>query len=113
MLWPFCAADRPKSEPPDGYGSGGAHAMTRLPPGSTAQCNTHRPVFSFGKVWDLKQAVAIMGQTQLGEELTTEEVDRLVAFLNALTGRVPNVIYPILPVETATAPRPVSRISGK
>ncbi|MET3524743.1 cytochrome-c peroxidase [Mesorhizobium abyssinicae] len=71
------------------------------------------PYFHSGKVWDLKQAVAIMGKTQLGEELTTEEVDRLVAFLNALTGRVPNVVYPILPAETATTPRPVSRISGK
>lgn len=40
------------------------------------------PYFHSSKVWDLKQAVAIMGQTQLGEELTTEEVDRLVAFLN-------------------------------
>lgn len=71
------------------------------------------PYFHSGKVWDLKRAVAIMGRTQLGEELTTEEVDRLVAFLDALTGRMPNVVYPILPAETATTPRPVSRISGK
>ncbi|CDX47019.1 Cytochrome c551 peroxidase (fragment) [Mesorhizobium sp. ORS 3359] len=71
------------------------------------------PHFHSGKVWDLKQAVAIMGQTQLGEELTTEEVDRLIALLNALTGRVPNVVYPILPAETATTPRSVSRVPGK
>ncbi|GLS29197.1 cytochrome c peroxidase [Mesorhizobium albiziae] len=71
------------------------------------------PYFHSGKVWDLKQAVAIMGTTQLGEELTEEDVDLLVAFLNSLTGKVPEVAYPILPAETATTPRPVSRILGK
>ncbi|MCV3243839.1 cytochrome c peroxidase [Mesorhizobium robiniae] len=71
------------------------------------------PYFHSGKVWDLKQAVAIMGTTQLGEELTQEEVDRLVAFLNSLTGKVPEVAYPILPAETAATPRPVSQILGK
>ncbi|MCV3211560.1 cytochrome-c peroxidase [Mesorhizobium sp. YC-39] len=71
------------------------------------------PYFHSGKVWDLKQAVAIMGTSQLGEELTQEEVDRLVAFLNSLTGKVPEVAYPILPAETATTPRPVSQILGK
>lgn len=71
------------------------------------------PYFHSGKVWDLKQAVAIMGTTQLGEELTQDEIDRLVAFLNSLTGKAPEVAYPILPVETATTPRPVSQILGK
>ncbi|ANT54485.1 cytochrome-c peroxidase [Mesorhizobium amorphae] len=71
------------------------------------------PYFHSGKVWDLKQAVAIMGTTQLGEELTQEEIDRLVAFLNSLTGKVPEVAYPILPAETAATPRPVSQILGK
>ncbi|MET2832471.1 cytochrome-c peroxidase [Mesorhizobium shangrilense] len=71
------------------------------------------PYFHSGKVWDLKQAVAIMGTTQLGEELKAEEVDLLVAFLNSLTGKVPEVVLPILPAETATTPRPVSQILGK
>ncbi|WP_192356093.1 cytochrome-c peroxidase [Mesorhizobium mediterraneum] len=71
------------------------------------------PYFHSGKVWDLKQAVAIMGTTQLGEELTGEEVDLLIAFLNSLTGKVPEVVLPILPAEKATTPRPESQILGK
>lgn len=71
------------------------------------------PYFHSGKVWDLKQAVAIMGTTQLGEELKAEEVDLLVAFLNSLTGKVPEVVLPILPAKTATTPRPASQILGK
>ncbi|WP_192245624.1 cytochrome-c peroxidase [Mesorhizobium silamurunense] len=71
------------------------------------------PYFHPGKVWDLKQAVAIMGTTQLGEQLKEEEVDLLVAFLNSLTGKVPEVVLPILPAETATTPRPASQILGK
>ncbi|CAN7230607.1 cytochrome-c peroxidase [Mesorhizobium caraganae] len=68
------------------------------------------PYFHSGKVWDLKQAVAIMGTTQLGQELTEKEVDLLVAFLNSLTGKVPEVAYPVLPAETPTTPRPVLHI---
>ncbi|CAN7748759.1 cytochrome-c peroxidase [Mesorhizobium sp. LjNodule214] len=68
------------------------------------------PYFHSGKVWDLKQAVAIMGITQLGQELTEKEVDLLVAFLNSLTGKVPEVAYPVLPAETPTTPRPVLHI---
>ncbi|WP_352855694.1 cytochrome-c peroxidase [Mesorhizobium sp. M0902] len=71
------------------------------------------PYFHSGKVWDLKQAVAIMGTTQLGVVLADEEVDLLVAFLNSLTGKAPEVAYPILPAETATTPRPITQILGK
>ena len=68
------------------------------------------PYFHSGKVWDLKQAVAVMGTAQLGEELQGEEVDLIVAFLDSLTGKMPDVTYPILPAETAETPRPVSVI---
>ncbi|CAD7029246.1 MULTISPECIES: cytochrome-c peroxidase [Pseudorhizobium] len=68
------------------------------------------PYFHSGKVWDLKQAVAIMGESQLGENLADEEIDLIVAFLNSLTGRVPEITYPILPAETAETPRPISII---
>ncbi|WP_027038939.1 cytochrome-c peroxidase [Mesorhizobium ciceri] len=71
------------------------------------------PYFHSGKIWDLKQAVAIMGRTQLGEELTEEEVGSIVAFLDSLTGKLPELAYPTLPPETATTPRPVSRNVGK
>ena len=68
------------------------------------------PYFHSGKVWDLKQAVAVMGTAQLGEELQDEEVDLIVAFLNSLTGKVPEVTYPVLPAETADTPKPISII---
>lgn len=65
-----------------------------------------RPYFHSGKVWDLGQAVAIMGSSQLGEELNPGEVKLIVTFLDSLTGKVPPVAYPVLPAETATTPRP-------
>lgn len=68
------------------------------------------PYFHSGKVWDLKQAVAVMGTAQLGEELQEEEVELIVAFLNSLTGKMPEITYPILPAETGDTPRPISII---
>ncbi len=68
------------------------------------------PYFHSGKVWDLKEAVTLMGETQLGEELTSEDADLIVAFLHALTGTVPDVVYPILPAETRSTPQPTAEI---
>jgi len=70
------------------------------------------PYFHSGKVWDLKEAVAIMGSVQLGMKLTDGEVDRIVDFLGALTGEQPEVVYPILPPNGPDTPRPVLDIPG-
>lgn len=64
------------------------------------------PYFHTGKVWDLEQAVAIMGASQLGEQLKPDEVKAITAFLHGLTGRQPQITYPILPVSTASTPKP-------
>jgi cytochrome c peroxidase len=64
------------------------------------------PYFHSGEVWDLETAVAIMGSSQLGQELDDEEVLAITAFLRTLTGEQPKVEYPILPPSTATTPRP-------
>lgn len=64
------------------------------------------PYFHTGKVWDLEQAVEIMGSAQLGEDLNDEEVDAIVAFLKTLTGEQPQIEYPILPPNAAGTPRP-------
>lgn len=64
------------------------------------------PYFHSGAVWELGDAVALMGSAQLGITLTTEEVDALTAFLGALTGRQPVVEYPLLPPHTQETPRP-------
>ncbi|MDX5357612.1 MAG: c-type cytochrome, partial [Rhodobacterales bacterium] len=68
------------------------------------------PYFHSGKVWDLKVAVQIMAESQLGEALSDAEADQMVAFLNSLTGTVPEVTLPVLPPETATTPRPTSEV---
>jgi cytochrome c peroxidase len=68
------------------------------------------PYFHSGMVWDLKQAVAIMGSSQLGQELNAKEVEDITAFLQSLTGKMPVVTYPVLPAETATTPRPTAEI---
>jgi cytochrome c peroxidase len=64
------------------------------------------PYFHTGRSWDLRQAVAVMGASQLGINLTDEEVDTITAFLGSLTGEQPDVTYPSLPPSVATTPRP-------
>ena len=64
------------------------------------------PYFHTGQAWDLRQAVAIMGASQLGIQLTAEETDKVTAFLGALTGEQPQVVYPILPPSGAGTPQP-------
>ncbi|MBO9406896.1 cytochrome-c peroxidase [Shimia sp. R9_1] len=68
------------------------------------------PYFHSGKVWDLKVAVQIMAESQLGEELTDEDATQIVAFLDSLTGALPPVTYPVLPAETAATPRPSGEV---
>jgi cytochrome c peroxidase len=64
------------------------------------------PYFHTGKVWDLRQAVAVMGSSQLGTTLSDDEVIQIVTFLGALTGDQPKVTLPILPPSVVTTPRP-------
>ncbi|WP_425493417.1 cytochrome-c peroxidase [Hoeflea prorocentri] len=68
------------------------------------------PYFHSGKVWSLKVAVQIMAESQLGEELSDEEADAMVAFLESLTGTLPDITLPNLPPETQSTPRPVAEI---
>ena len=68
------------------------------------------PYFHSGKVWSLKQAVAIMGSSQLGQELTDQDVNQITAFLNALTGKMPEISVPALPSETPATPRPSGEV---
>jgi cytochrome c peroxidase len=64
------------------------------------------PYFHTGKAWDLGQAVAVMGASQLSNQLTGEDIDKITAFLDSLTGEQPKVTYPILPPSVANTPRP-------
>jgi len=64
------------------------------------------PYFHTGQSWDLRQAVAVMGASQLGITLTDDEIGKITAFLGSLTGRQPHVVYPILPPSVAATSRP-------
>jgi cytochrome c peroxidase len=65
------------------------------------------PYFHSGKIWSLKEAVQVMGTSQLDAELNKTEVARIAEFLKTTTGVQPMVVYPILPASTDATPRPV------
>jgi len=65
------------------------------------------PYFHSGKIWDLKQAVGVMGSAQLGIALTDRDEGLLVAFLDSLDGRQPMIQYPLLPPNAPDTPRPI------
>ena len=66
------------------------------------------PYFSKGKIWDIKEAVKIMAEYQLGVNLTDDEVDKIVAFLDSLTGEIPKeaLQLPVLPPSAPNTPKP-------
>ncbi|MCL2384273.1 MAG: c-type cytochrome [Alphaproteobacteria bacterium] len=64
------------------------------------------PYFHSRRGTDLKQAVAVMARSQLGQELTNDEIDSVVEFLKSLTGRQPEVVLPILPPSVTSQSRP-------
>jgi cytochrome c peroxidase len=64
------------------------------------------PYFHSGQVWSLKEAVAVMGSSQLGQKLTDQEENAIVEFLQTLTGEQPKIELPILPLRTDATPLP-------
>lgn len=66
------------------------------------------PYFHSGKVWDLKDAVKVMGSAQLGISLTDDDAGKITAFMKTLTGKQPLVVHPVLPPNSDSTPRPIS-----
>jgi cytochrome c peroxidase len=64
------------------------------------------PYFHDGAARTLDEAVAIMGELQLGKSYTDEQVADIVAFLKTLTGDQPDVGLPILPPSSNATPVP-------
>lgn len=64
------------------------------------------PYFHDGEASTLAEAVDIMGRLQLGRQYSTEEIDKIVAFLKTLTGERPQIVMPILPPSGDNTPRP-------
>lgn len=55
------------------------------------------PYFHDGSVKTLDEAVRIMAKVQLDTTLSDEDVADIVAFLKTLTGKAPQVTYPVFP----------------
>lgn len=64
------------------------------------------PYFHSGKVWSLREAVAVMSSSQLGATLSDNEVSQIVEFLMSTTGEQPQVVHPILPAPSEDTPQP-------
>lgn len=64
------------------------------------------PYFHTGSVWDLNEAITVMGKTQLGVDLTPDEASKIAAFLGSLTGDTPQVTIPALPASDGKTTRP-------
>lgn len=69
------------------------------------------PYFHDGSVWKLKDAIKIMGKTQLDIDLTDTEIKDIETFLNTLTGQISDNVrtLPQLPKSTDTTPLPVNQ----
>lgn len=112
MYAPFGVVEKPGADflPPDDKGrlevtkTPSDEFVFRVPPLRNIELTP--PYFHTGKSWDLRQAVAVMGASQLGEKLTDDEVSKITAYLKSLTGEQPQVVYPILPPSTVTTPLP-------
>lgn len=55
------------------------------------------PYFHDGSAKTLDEAVRIMAKTQLGTDLSDADTADIVAFLKTLTGKMPEVSFPVLP----------------
>jgi cytochrome c peroxidase len=61
------------------------------------------PYFHNGSVNDLAEAVRIMAKSQLNQDLSTKDVNDIVAFLGALTGEYPEIVMPRLPATSGSS----------
>lgn len=64
------------------------------------------PYFHNGKIWSLKEAIKEMGSVQLGITINDKDAASIETFLKSLTGKKPDVVYPILPVSSDNTPKP-------
>jgi len=64
------------------------------------------PYFHSGGASTLSEALEVMGWTQLGKKLSVQQIKQLQAFLQSLTGKLPQLEVPQLPVATQRTPSP-------
>lgn len=103
VLAPFEVANKYKFASVGDF-KGDANDMVKTP--TLRNVELTAPYFHNGVVWSLAEAVKTMGSVQLGIDINDEEASNIVAFLKSLTGKLPEISYPILPVSTDTTPKP-------
>lgn len=64
------------------------------------------PYFHSGSAGTLTESVEVMARSQLGIEIEDRDNAAIVAFLQSLSGRQPEITYPILPTSTPQTPHP-------
>jgi cytochrome c peroxidase len=66
------------------------------------------PYLHDGSIETLEEMVRIMGRYQLGQALSDAQVADIIAFLDALTGEIPqdNIVKPELPESGPETPAP-------
>ena len=62
------------------------------------------PYFHDGSVDSLAGAVHVMGKVQLGKDLSREDIEAIVAFLDSLTGRLPDDFQTVRELPAAAFP---------
>jgi cytochrome c peroxidase len=67
------------------------------------------PYFHSGAVWSLADAVKVMGDSQLGENISDEGAMYIVEFLKSLTGVQPEIEIPLLPPSNENTPKPIKK----
>ncbi|MDR9398063.1 MAG: cytochrome-c peroxidase [Salibacter sp.] len=85
--WEYTGSEHKDEGRFDATGNEGDKYFFKVP----ALRNVHKtaPYFHDGSVADLDEAIKIMGKTQLGKDLTDEQVASISTFLKSLTGEIP------------------------
>ncbi len=83
---------------------GDANGMVKVP--TLRNITQTAPYFHNGAVTTLKEAIVEMGRIQLGIQITDDEATKIETFFQALEGKKPQIVYPILPNATASTPKP-------
>jgi len=63
------------------------------------------PYFHNGAIPTLKGAIVEMARIQLGKKISDKDAASIETFLGSLDGRKPQIVYPVLPAETAITPK--------
>ncbi|MFV0481885.1 MAG: cytochrome-c peroxidase, partial [Campylobacteraceae bacterium] len=102
-MQPFQVAEKYKFISLGGF-TGDKDGMVKTP--TLRNVEETAPYFHNGAIWSLAEAVKEMGSVQLGITISDVEAKSIADFLTSLTGRKPQIIYPVLPPSTDKTPRP-------